>query len=896
MRMYWRSRLGQPASGKARWVSIMLTWALCIALESPLAGQSSEARPNGTTLLDRPALLEVGDMPLGRALEELQRSSGVSISFSPDVVPVDRRATCTCRTRTVGQALTILLEGTQLQVRAGRNQVLIGRARSDAVASATLAGRITDAATGRGLSAVEVGPVGGGAGVLTGPDGRFMIRGLQTGPVEIGVSAFGFEDRIVSVALETGGNAPLAIALTQVPFSLAELVISPGSYGILEASPATTGIAITREDIEATPQIGDDVFRTLKRMPGVSTDDISTRLNVRGSTDRDLLVRLDGLELYEPYHLRDLDGALGIVDVQTLGGVDLITGGFPVEFGDKTAGVFDMRTRSAPSEGTRTTLGLSLSSISASSQGNFSGGRGQWLTSIRRGFLEYILATTDVQDEMDPRYWDALGRVQYLVHDDHLVAGEVLFAGDQMGWTDDKTGSRIDSDWSNGYAWITWNGTFADRLRATTILSGGGLSRDRLGNASNPNRGAFTPLSATVSDVADFRFLGIKQDWQADLSSRFLLKFGGDVRWNEGEYAYENAIARYDVDTTNRLFVREDSTTVSVDPTGSEVGAYLAVRSRIGERLTWEAGLRYDRWSHLDADALAPRVLTRLDLGDDTNLRASLGRYYQSQGLHELDVPDGDLQFSPPERVDQIALGVERRVGDGFTVRLDGYLKAISDPRPIWVNLSREVNPLFEVESDRFRVTPEESRTKGVEIVLSRDVAGFGARGLAATSWSVSYALSRAEDLVGGRWAPRTLDQTHALSARWAVPLGRDWQLSGSWQYHTGWPFTEQLLDLTVVDSEDGTQEVQLLRRGFGPVNAQRLPAYHRLDLRTTRAFRFDRSTLEVYLDVFNVYDRVNLRGYEWFLQERAGAFRAARDAGEEQLPRLPTLGVRWVF
>ena len=41
--------------------------------------------------------------------------------------------------------------------------------------------------------------------------------------------------------------------------------------------------------------------------------------------------------------------------------------------------------------------------------------------------------------------------------------------------------------------------------------------------------------------------------------------------------------------------------------------------------------------------------------------------------------------------------------------------------------------------------------------------------------------------------------------------------------------------------------------------------------LRATRAFRFERSTLELFLDVFNVYDRTNLRGYEWFLEDQGG-------------------------
>ena len=216
-------------------------------------------------------------------------------------------------------------------------------------------------------------------------------------------------------------------------------------------------------------------------------------------------------------------------------------------------------------------------------------------------------------------------------------------------------------------------------------------------------------------------------------------------------------------------------------------------------------------------------------------------------------------------------------------------VKAVEDPRPVWVNLSREVNPVAEVEADRTRLLPDRGRARGLEAIVTRDGAG-------ALAWSLSYAWSRAEDRIDGRWAPRVLDQTHVLNARFAWDLRPGWQLSGSWQYHTGWPFTEQILDVVVAESEDGSQLVDVIERGFGPINEGRLPAYHRLDLRMTRAFRFERSTLEVFLDVFNVYDRINLRGYEWFLQEQGGVLRAARDSGEEQLPRLPTLGVRWVF
>ena len=724
-----------------------------------------------------------------------------------------------------------------------------------------------------------------GAVAVTNSDGRFRIA-APSGRIQVTVRALGYED--TTLTLEGGGGLA-RIDLPRAPVALDEIVVAPGQIGVLDVSPAVTGASVTREDIEAIPQFGDDVFRTLKRMPGVASDDISTKLNVRGGTDRDLLVRLDGLELYEPYHLKDLDGALGIVDVQALGRVDLVTGGFPAEYGDKSAGVFEMYSRRPPAEGTRTTLGMSLSSLSAISQGSFGDGRGQWLTSLRRGFLEYVLAMTDVDDDLKPTYWDALGRAQYLVHPDHLLSLEVLYGGDEINWLDDGTGSRVTSSWTNGYLWSGWEASLGSRVRVETLLSLGRLTKDRLGRTENPGGGAFSPLSADVDDVVSVDFAGIKQDWQIDVSSDLMVKAGIDVRTSAAEYDYFSRTSRFDLTDQNQLFVRTDSSMVSVAPEGEEVGGYMALRGRSGSFLTWEAGLRYDWQDHTGDEDVAPRLLVRLDLDGSTNLRASWGRYFQSQGIHELNVQDGERTFAGAQLAEQVAVGLERHFGNGFSARVEGYHRSITDPHPLFVNLSREVNPIMEVEGDRRRLDPSESRAKGLELILARDGQG-------PFSWSASYALARSEDRIEGDWVPRTLDQRHTLNLRGAWSLGPDWQISSSWSYHTGWPFTEQFLDLELGLSEDGTEEINVIRRGFGAINAGRLPSYHRLDLRFTRAFTLDRSRLEVFLDVFNAYNRTNLRGYEWYLRPTGNGYRAARDSGEEQLPILPTLGFRWVF
>ncbi len=53
---------------------------------------------------------------------------------------------------------------------------------------------------------------------------------------------------------------------------------------------------------------------------------------------------------------------------------------------------------------------------------------------------------------------------------------------------------------------------------------------------------------------------------------------------------------------------------------------------------------------------------------------------------------------------------------------------------------------------------------------------------------------------------------------------------------------------------------------------------------------------LQVYLDVFNLYDRTNLRGYAFLPEVTRGRFSVRRVPGEEMLPILPTLGIRWEF
>ena len=230
------------------------------------------------------------------------------------------------------------------------------------------------------------------------------------------------------------------------------------------------GQTLSRADLQNAPQPGEDPFRMVGRLPGVSGSDLSAKFYVRGGSNDELLVRLDGLELVEPFHVKEFEGgALSIVDMQALGGVDLVTGGFTAEYGNRLTGVFDMRTAAPPQAGTRTSLGLSLTSARALSQGGFGGGRGQWMVSARRGYLDLVLdmvrASHTDGNYFVPRYGDAMGKVSWRLGERHTVGLHALYAGDQFHARDHQD-LLARTSYGDRYVWGDWSARWARDWRA----------------------------------------------------------------------------------------------------------------------------------------------------------------------------------------------------------------------------------------------------------------------------------------------------------------------------------------------------------------------------------------------------------------------------------------------
>ena len=636
---------------------------------------------------------------------------------------------------------------------------------------------------------------------------------------------------------------------------------------------------LDRKDVERMPHLADDPMRMLKVLPGVSGGDFSAAINIRGGKREEALMTIDGAEIHNAFHFRDIDGALSVLDTNLVKGIDFITGGMTANIGDYMSGVVGLQTRRpTPADDYRSGVGVSFVSAYGRTSGNFADDRGWWMGSVRRGFLDVLTEQVVPDDEqLTPRYTDVFLAGGFDFDDRTSLALRYLLSDDDLKFSNsDDEDIKSAGTGHSQHLWLTLDHAFSDTLKSSTMVSMATVNQTRDASGQDGKRNG-----AVFSDN-DFRFLDLRQDWSWAVSDRQLVRAGFNLGEQSGDYDYALQSSIVDPLIAPVPIVKAYSADMDVDM--HKAGVYGAWRTRLGERITAEAGLRWDSYQYddLDFDATSPRLNVVYALTENAELRAAWGVNYQPQSINELQVEDNVTQFFRPERVDSWVLGYSQRFGAGFSARLDVYEKAYDDLRPRFENALDPIELIPEGAADRVRIDATRARARGVELTVRREAE----RGLGG--W-ISLALARAEDQESG-WTPRGWEQRQSLSfgTSWTGAL---WTVSLAGLMHSGTPTTE--IGIVSTPLPDGSYEVQ----GYaGPRNGERLGSYARIDLRANRDVMLSNSKLSFYLEVTNLLDRQNECCVEDY---HVSAGRPAPVLVIEKsswLPLLPSFGVQWEF
>jgi hypothetical protein len=672
---------------------------------------------------------------------------------------------------------------------------------------------------------------------------------------------------------------PLKMEPPPIVETIETIDVTASRFGLASAGASET--FLDRDEVERMPHLADDAVRMLKILPGVSGGDFSAALNIRGGRRDETRLEIDGAEIHNGFHFRDLTGAFSVVDTHLIDSIEFTTGGMTAERGDYMSGVVDMRTRRPRADDDyRSVVGVSFVSAYARTGGAFADDRGSWLVAVRRGYLDLLMRQVqDPSETITPRYADLFASVDYDVGERTKISGRVLLGTDDLKLiTHDQDDVNSAGKGDAGHAWLTLDHAFDDAVRVSTTLATSRVRHTRDSAGDDDDR---------YGDVdADFKFAfaDLKQDWSWTLGERNLLLFGANAGWADADYQYLLDAGIYDLRAPRGVEVIARSTDLEVS--GSKYGIHAAWRTSPLAGLTTEVGLRRDSYRYpggAEYDVTSPRVNMVWRLGEANELRAAWGVVYQPQGMDMLQVEDGVTQFFEPESARHAVLGYSRRLGAGFSARVDVYRKQYSHLHPRFENVLDQLQLIPEGAIDRIRIDANEAEASGVELTVRREAE----RGL--SGW-VSAAFARARDRDADRWASRLWEQRQTLSfgTSWT---GTKWNVSLAGLFHDGTPTTRLGSELVNIP---GQGQVPVIVAG--PRNAARMGNYQRVDLRANRDVPLRSGKLSYYLEVTNLLNRKNPCCIEGRHTEVHGGQVYVVFDQSYWLPMLPSFGVQFEF
>ncbi len=350
---------------------------------------------------------------------------------------------------------------------------------------------------------------------------------------------------------------------------------------------------------------------------------------------------------------------------------------------------------------------------------------------------------------------------------------------------------------------------------------------------------------------------------------------------------------------------------------------------QINKRFYFQPGLRFDYYDILNKAYLAPRISMSYAIDDLTTIRGVWGMYFQSPGYEKLrdenvlyDLSNVYARNLEAEQALHYIAGIERWLSSEWSIKLEGYYKDFNNliVQKVVPGLRYVTNQVpgkdprypdgwtqpVAVAGDSLTQVPvnnADGSAYGAEIFLAKKNRGPDDR---FSGW-ISYSYSVAERNEGGIIRPFRFDQRHTVNIVFNYQL-TDWLDVGlRWQYGSGFPITlpSGVKPRIVLVDENGdgvpeTPEVATRIPYFGgngeviydvDYNNQRLnarkPPYHRLDVRFTAVTNFWSLDWSFYLDVINAYNRSNVIGYDYYINND---LTLGRDTST-MFPIIPTLG-----
>lgn len=771
------------------------------------------------------------DHSLKEVIRDIEEHFNIRITYLNKLVE-KQKLTGTIQAREIDSALIQALSQTKLTYNKLHEMIVISKAKR----VNTLKGIIKDS-DGAPLFGANIWFPGDLTGAVTNDQGAFELV-LEEGIHDVVVSCMGF--RSLTKRIDTSEKQEINIVLETSPIELKTVEISANSFDI--GSLESNTVSITKMEILHTPAPFRGVFRTLKVLPGYSNDDISAKARIRGGHWDETAVYLDNLEIYEPFHLEEVEGLAGIFETDLIQQINVKTGGFGGRYTDKLSGIIDMSTPEYLSK-SETSMSVDFLAAKIQTQQNL-GDHGNLMFSGRRGYLDLILDTED--EGINPTYFDFFLKYNRRIGDKHTVSFDALYAQDDILFERDPALIRqefYNSHRKNLFLWTNWKWLKSDQFQSHWTIGYQSLVKDS----------DFAFESSLIPNNIDNRDTKIFSAMNRSYLERFdghSIEFGVEIKAFDAHYLFNEV--RIKPSVPDESFISTQIIDLNSAFNGWTFGIYAQDSWSPSPKMQVQVGSRFSGQSFTKGLQVAPRVIVTHEIGNALKASATYGKYYQPDNFQKLRSYDGqERPDGRPGEVDQLILGFTHSRNQWtttFNIYHKDYKTLNDDYRFDFYNrasLGALIETPFHTVSGKSRGVEVYSRLKAQRHLFSLSY-----------SWSKSH-ISNAF----GETTARDFDRRHSLAANAIFEFRNNFILNAVWNFYSGGPYTPSQIAFV---GEPRFNSDAIIYYDFGPKNSARLPAYHSLDLKIEKTFTFKKTSFNFYLSILNLYDRVNVRNFTW--------------------------------
>jgi hypothetical protein len=248
----------------------------------------------------------------------------------------------------------------------------------------TIRGRILDEVSQQPLPGVNIvitSAQGNLLGATTNEDGVYRIEKVPVGRHDLKITFIGYEDQFLQNVMVTAGKeVVLNVNLTEKISQLNEVVVTADTKEDKTATNNDLAVVSARsfntDDTKRYAGSLGDPSRMAANFAGViGGNDSRNDIVVRGNSPTGMLWQLEGLNIPNPNHFGALvatGGPVSILNNNNIDKSDFLTSAFPAQYGNATAGVFDLKLRDGNNENSEFMGQIGFNGFELGAEGPFS--------------------------------------------------------------------------------------------------------------------------------------------------------------------------------------------------------------------------------------------------------------------------------------------------------------------------------------------------------------------------------------------------------------------------------------------------------------------------------------------------------------------------------------------